>query len=345
VKILIIKPSSLGDVIHALPFLKAVKDAFPESIIDWLISKSLKGILEDNPLINDLIIIDKDSWKYPGNIGKTSRELINLRKTLRRRHYDMVIDLQGLLRSGIISMFAPSSLRIGFTDAREGSRYLYHRKVSVNGIAHAVDKNLEVARVIQKSQKSRVKSQKPEKIEFPLYIDKTAGERVKRLLGNINEKGYIVIVPSARWATKRWPEERFAGLISRIPIPCIIAGSRSDRPVAQRVYNLSQKKPVDLCGKTDLKELVALICNAGMLISGDTGPMHIAVALDVPVIALFGPTDPERTGPYGWRKKDNIRVIRSGAPCSPCKKRRCMDPFCMTDISVDMVLQEVKSLL
>jgi len=345
VKILIIKPSSLGDVIHALPFLKAVKDAFPDSIIDWVISKSLKDILDGNPLINELIVIDKDSWKDLGNIRRTSKELINLKKTLKRRHYDMVIDLQGLLRSGIVSLFTSSSQKIGFADAREGSRYLYDRRVPVNGITHAVDKNLEVARAIQKSQKSKIKSQKSEKIEFPLYIDKAARENVKRLLGNIGEKGYIVIVPSARWVSKRWPEENYANLISRIPMPCIIAGSRSARPVAQRIYELSQKRPVDLCGKTNLKELSALISDARMVISGDTGPMHIAVALEVPVVTLFGPTSPERTGPYGWQKKDNIRVIRINASCSPCRKKRCKDPFCMTNIMVEMVLEEVNSLL
>jgi heptosyltransferase-1 len=336
VKILIIKPSSLGDVIHALPFLKAIKDTFPDSVIDWVISKSLKDILDGNPLINELIIIDKDSWKDLGNIRMTSRELINLKKGLKKSHYDMVIDLQGLLRSGIISLFTSSSQKIGFADAREGSRYLYDRRVSVNGISHAVDKNLEVARAIG----ARIQNQK---VEFPLFVDRETRENVKHLIRGIDE--YIIIIPSARWHSKRWPEENFASLISRMPIPCIIAGSKYDRAVAQRIYELSQKRPVDLCGKTNLKKLSALISDARMVISGDTGPMHIAVALEVPVVTLFGPTDPQKTGPYGWQKKDNIRVIRINASCSPCRKKRCKDPFCMTNITVDTVLEEVNSLL
>ncbi len=333
-KILIIKPSSLGDVIHALPFLKAVKDTFPESTIDWIISSGLEGLLEGNPLINELIVINKDSWKRPKNIRRTSRELINLRRRLSSRGYDLVIDLQGLLRSGVISRFATSSLKIGFADAREGSRYLYDRRVSVNGIAHAVDKNLAVARAIG----ARIRA-----VKFPLFIDHKARESIRRLLNGIEE--YIVIIPSARWPTKRWPEEGFARLIERVSLPCVIAGGGQDRHIAQRISRLSRGRPINICGETSLKELSALISGARVVVSPDTGPMHIAVALGVPVVALYGPTDPVRTGPYGWQWKDNIRVISSGAPCSPCLKKRCKEPLCMTGIGVDMVVKEVEGLI
>lgn len=333
-RILIIKPSSLGDVIHALPFLKAIKDSFHDSVIDWVISRNLKGLLDGNPLINEIITIDKDSWKDIRSLKKTSRELLNLRDNLKRRHYDMVIDLQGLLRSGVISLFASSPVRIGFDDAREGSKYLYNKTVSVSGVSHAVDKNLEVARAIGAEINA---------IEFPLYIDKRAKEKVNGITDGI--KGYIIIFPSARWQTKRWPVENFAELISETPIPCIIAGSKSDISIAKKISELSLKRPLNLCGKTDLKELVALISDAKMVISGDTGPMHIAVALNVPVIALFGPTDPVRTGPYGWQYDNKMKVIRSKVSCSPCFRKRCKNTICMNDISVEMVLKEVKDSL
>ncbi len=333
-KILVIKPSSLGDVIHALPFLKAVKDTFPDSGIDWIISRNLQDILDANPLINELIVIDKDSWKDIMNLRRTSREIYNLKKTLKEKHYDMVIDLQGLLRSGVISLFTSSPLRIGFDNAREGSKHLYNKRVSVNMISHAVDKNLEVAKAIGAEVKG---------IEFPLYVDESVREKAKSLISDIDE--YIIIFPSARWHTKRWPIENFASLISGLSIQCIIAGSRSDRLMAQRISELSTKTPLNLCGKTDLKSLAALISDARIVISGDTGPMHIAVALDVPVVALFGPTDPMRTGPYGWQDNKNLTVIKSNTPCSPCFKKRCKDPFCMSSISVEMVMKEVKSLL
>lgn len=329
-KILIIKPSSLGDIIHALPFLRAVKDTFPDSSIDWIISRNLQDILDENPLINELIVINKDSWKDLRNLPGTSREIYDLKKTLKKRHYDIVVDLQGLLRSGIISLFTSSSLKIGFADAREGSRHLYDRRVSVNGVSHAVDRNLEVARAIGAEIK---------RIEFPLYIDREVREKARGLIKDIGE--YIIVFPSARWHTKRWPVEHFADLTSRLPIPCIIAGSKTDRLMARRIIELSSGRLVNLCGKTNLKELTALISDARMVVSSDSGPMHIAVALNVPVVALFGPTDPLRTGPYGWQRDRNKVVVRLNVPCSPCFKRKCGNPVCMTDISVGMVMKEV----
>jgi len=341
-KILIIKPSSLGDVIHSLPFLKSIKETFQDSSIDWVISKDLKEILEGHPLINKLIVIDKDSWKKLKKLPETVREVSKLIKTLRRSYYDMVIDLQGLLRSGLIAFFSRSSLKIGFEDAREGSRFFYDKKVAVNGMLHAVDKNLEIAKEIRKSQGIEHRKQKIEKVEFPLYIDRIAKENIKRLLGKVNEKEYMVIAPSARWETKRWPLKNFGMLISRLSVQCVIIGGSEDKQIAQQVMNLSNGKAINLTGKTNLKELVAIISKAMLAISNDSGPMHIAAALGVPVIAFFGPTDPVKTGPYGWQKNKDFKVIRTSIPCSPCFKKRCNDPVCMSDISVEMVLGEIK---
>jgi heptosyltransferase-1 len=341
-KILIVKPSSLGDIIHALPFLKAVKDSFPGAQVDWVISKNLKGLLEDNPLIHELIVFDKDSWKEIKNLPGTVSEIKGLRKFLKSKHYDMVIDLQGLLRSGLITFFTPASRKVGFEHAREGSRYFYDLKVPGNGAVHAVDRCLEIAGAI---------GAKSKKIEFPLYADMKAREKITRLTGNIPE--YIVIAPSARWATKRWPAGNFSSLIERIPLPCMIAGSKGDSEIAQEIIrgirNTEQgtqtATAVNLCGRTSLKELVALIAGAKAVVSNDSGPMHIAAALNKPLVALFGPTDPAKTGPYGWQKNKNMKVIRTSAPCSPCRKKRCGESDCMKDISVDAVFNALKEYL
>jgi len=332
----------LGDVIHSLPFLKAVKDTFPQASIEWVISKKLKGILEGNPLISELIVFDKDSWKSIKNLPQTLKDISLLKKTLKTKHYDMVIDLQGLLRSGLIALSAPAPLKIGFANAREGSRYLYDRKVPVNGVSHAVDRYLEVARAIG----ARV-----DRIEFPLYIDSEAKERVKRLIGEINE--YIIIVPSARWYTKRWPPEYFASLISKLSIPCIITGAKVDEEIARKIIKIEAtghgqqvtENILNLCGKTDLKELVALIAGAKAVVSNDSGPMHIGAALGVPVIALFGPTDPLKTGPYGWQKNRNLKVLRANVSCSPCFKKKCKEPICMSNINVETVFEALREYL
>lgn len=388
-KILIIKPSSLGDVIHSLPFLKAVKETFPDAHIEWVISKNLKGIIEENPLINELIVIDKDSWKSVKNLPETLRELSILRKTLSSKHYDIVVDLQGLLRSGLITFFTKAPLKIGFANAREGSRLFYDKKVSVNGVLHAVDKCLEVAMAVgakissvpSEDSRRRLTERRngriSDKVEFPLYIDNTAREKIKELVGGINE--YIVMVPSARWHTKRWPVEYFALLATRLSLPCVITGTNADREIIEKIIEVRNQKSehrqqirdnrqwttdngqqttepitqnpegrgkiINLCGKTDLKELLALIAGAKAVVSNDSGPMHIAAALNVPVIALFGPTDSEKTGPYGWQKKKNLKVLRASVPCSPCFKKKCKEPVCMSNISVETVLDELKEYL
>jgi heptosyltransferase-1 len=356
-KILIIKPSSLGDVIHALPFLHALKKSFPDSQIDWVISSNLKGIIEDNPLINNLIILNKDSWKSIKKLPSTLSELSSLRKTLKSRRYDMVIDLQGLLRSGLIAFSTPTTIKVGFADAREGSSFFYDKKVKVSKNLHAVDKCLEVA----KSVGARVN-----KACFPIHINSETKKSAKALVENM--KDYIVIVPSARWTSKRWPPEKFALLISKLSSPCIIVGSKGDSRIAGKILKhlsgttnqvgvssrakataktAGAQSPgvIDLCGKTDLKELTAVIAGAKAVISNDSGPMHIAAALGKPVIALFGPTDPEKTGPYGWQGSNTLKVLRAKVPCRPCRKRACNELICMDNIQVRAVLNSLKTFL
>jgi heptosyltransferase-1 len=342
-KILVIKPSSLGDVIHALPFLKALKDTFPEALIDWVISRNLKGILEDNPFINELIIFNKDTWKNMKRLGKTISEVSSLKKKLQSKHYDIVVDLQGLLRSGLISFFTPATQKIGFADAREGSRYLYDKKVSVPADMHAVDKCLQVAKELGADIR---------KVDFPLNVNRKAKDKLNKQLGDITD--YVVIVPSARWISKRWPVDSFASLIRKISIPCIISGSKGDRKIAQKIKERArpatekrtERGPVvDLCGKTDLKELTALIAGARAVVSNDSGPMHIAAALNIPTIAIFGPTDPSKTGPYRWQTNKNFKVLKADVPCSPCRKKKCREFECMSQVKAETVYKSLKTYL
>ncbi len=344
-KILVIKPSSLGDVIHALPFLNAVKETFPKAEIDWVISKSLKGLLEDNPLINNLIVMNKDSWKNIRRLPKTLAEIARLKRHLKKKKYDIVVDLQGLLRSGLIARSASAALKIGFADSREGSTIFYDKKVNVEKSLHAVDKCLEAAKEIG----ARVK-----KAKFPLYPARDAKESVRELLGST--KKYIVIVPSARWVSKRWPAEKFAALIKKTSLPCVIAGTRGDRKISGKIIDSFNKgggnkkagiedQVIDLCGKTDLKELVALLAGAKVVVSNDSGPLHIAAALNRPSVAVFGPTDPIKTGPYGWQTNKKLTVLKAPVPCGPCRNKNCDNIICMEKISVNKVLKAMREYL
>jgi lipopolysaccharide heptosyltransferase I len=333
-KILIIKPSSLGDIIHALPFLKTLRGSFRDAEIEWVISTGLKDVLDGNQLVDKLITFDKDSWKEPSRLPRTVKEIAALVKTLRSKQYDMVIDLQGLLRSGLMTFFSRSPRKIGFRQAREGSRIFYNQKISSNGSLHAVDRCLEVARYLDIRNTG---------VEFPITIDKSAKRRVRKLTGNTRE--YVVIAPSARWSTKRWPSRYFGLLISRLSVPCVITGSRSDDRIVREVLRSSGGKGLSLCSRTDLKELIALISESKVVVSNDSGPLHIGAALGVPVVALFGPTEPGKTGPYGWKENRNLKVIRQDIPCSPCFRKKCKDPLCMKGIQVETVLEEIREYL
>jgi len=339
VNILIIKPSSLGDVVHALPVLKALRDRYPESKIDWVISRVLVDLIDNHPMIDDLIIIDKDSWKDISKLPETLKEIRNLIRQLRSRYYDIVIDLQGLLRSGILTGIAKSQIKIGFANAREGSHLFYNKKIPTKNNLHAVDRYLEIVRAVGIEVK---------KVEFPIIIDKGAESKIRDM---VRRDTYVLIFPSARWLTKRWPPERFALLISEIKIPVVISGSGVDQSLGDSIIELTREindsiDIINFCGKTGLKELIALIHNATIVITNDSGPMHISAALNKPTLAIFGPTDPENTGPYGWKEKRNISVISARVDCSPCRKKKGCDHLsCMMEISVDTVKREVMRLL
>jgi heptosyltransferase-1 len=329
-KILIVKPSSLGDVVHSLPFLNAVKLSFPNSEIHWVIAKGLEGLLDGNPMINRLIVINKDVWKKISRTVDTLVEVRRLFKKIREERYDLVVDLQGLLRSGLITMASRAPARIGFTEAREGSTFFYTAKVRGGKDLHAVDRYLKIAAALGCEADGSA---------FPLPLIKESDSWVKAFKSDLKE--YIVLVPGARWATKIWPAENFGKVASLVQVPSLVVGSRADRGIADKVVEASRGRAVSVAGKTSLMELIEIMRGAKLVISNDSGPMHIAAALGVPVVAIFGPTSPERTGPYGGPHV----IVRSGAACAPCFKKKCRDMKCMKEVTPEEVGKRVKESL
>lgn len=327
-KILIIKPSSLGDVVHSLPFLNAIKETFPFSEIHWLIAKGLEGLLENHPMVKKLWVINKDQWKNLRKIKETAIEFKSLFKELEDESYDIVIDLQGLLRSGMLTYATRASVRVGFKEAREGSSLFYTHKIKGGREIHAVDRYLKIASAF---------GCKVEDVKFPMPLIKES-ESVKKLKKNIGD--YAVLVPGARWKTKRWLPANFGKLASMLDIKTLIVGSSSDAEIAKDIELCSGGKALSMAGKTDIKELISIIRGARYVITNDSGPMHIAAALNIPVIALFGPTNPVRTGPYG---KNNI-IVKSDIECAPCYKKNCKRVKCMDNISVEKVYEAVMSI-
>lgn len=326
-KILIVKPSSLGDVVHSLPLLNSIRSCFPKSEIHWVIAKGLEGLLEGHPMIDGVVIINKDMWKKISRAGRTLMEIGALFSGLRSGGYDMVIDLQGLLRSGLITASTGAPLRIGLAEAREGSTLFYNRKVSTGREMHAVERYLEVAHELGCNSRDVI---------FPFPLVKNGLKGIRELKASLND--YVVLVPGARWDTKVWPAESFGRLASMLPLKSVVVGSSKDAPIADRIVGMAGGKTVSLAGRTTLAELIEVMRDARMVVSNDSGPMHIAAALNVPVAAIFGPTSPERTGPYG---RGHV-IIRSERECSPCFRKKCRDFRCMAEIRPESVLERIR---
>jgi len=325
-KILIVKPSSLGDVVHSLPFLNSIKACFPKAEIHWVIAKGLEGLLTCHPMVDRLIIINKDMWKKLSRTADTLKEVRHLLKDIRNEQYDLAVDLQGLFRSGVITMATGAPVRAGFSEAREGSSLFYNLKVKGGIDVHAVERYMKIAGALGCDD---------ENIIFPFSLCSGEMRNIEGIKRDL--KDYAVIVPGARWDTKIWAAANFGRIASLLPLKSIVIGSKSDMEIAEKVVQASRGKAISLAGRTSLKELIELMRNARLVISNDSGPMHIAAGFNVPVFAIFGPTSPVRTGPYG----KGHTIIKSNLECAPCFKKHCSDLKCMQGITVDVVYEKI----
>jgi heptosyltransferase I len=321
--------------VHALPTVSALRRVFPSARFTWLVKREWADVLDGNPDINEVLAVDLSLGGWPDAIRR-----------VRAGRFDLVVDLQGLLRSALLSWVSGAPVRVGFANGREGSPWFYTDRVAVptRGM-HAVDRYLLVARFLGASAES------PSASDFPLPQDSAADNHISALLAREHIRSGTVLVamhPTARWPTKQWLPESFAETADRLQqqdaVRVVLIGGREDRVLAERVMHHMQSAPIDLIGKTTLKELIAFLRRARMLITNDSGPMHLAAAVGTPVVALFGPTDPARTGPYGV----GHTVLRSGVPCSPCFSRRCSNTVmmqCMTTIPPHVVIDAARKLL
>ena len=342
-EILIVKLSAIGDVVHTLPFLDVLHRNFPRAKIDWVVEEAAAGIIEGHPTIRRVMVSRRKTWLRrlieERRFSAVSREILSFVKDLRRYRYDWVIDLQGLLKSGLLVGLAKGGRKVGMTGAREGAwLFLREPSVSVNYDQHAIDRYLEVASSLGCTW-DRWDSR------IPLF--EAHGRQVDQMLHRegVRSGSLVAINPMAKWKTKLWEPELFAALADRIlkdfSGDVIFTGSQADRPIIEKISSMMKTRPLNLAGRTGLKELAYLYGQCRVLVTTDTGPMHMAAAMNCPVVALFGPTSPLRTGPYG----SGHRVITSGAACGPCFKKMCDQWSCMRDITVDSVYEAVKEIL
>ncbi len=326
-RFLIVRLSSLGDVIHALPVLAALRDTFLRARIDWLIDKRWQPLLAGNPDLNETIVMN----------GGSIREFFRCSKQLREEKYTAVLDVQGLYKSAILARRAPAAQRIGFSwsFAREGAASLfYSQKVKPSG-THIVDQN----RALAQAAGARL-----DEVRFPLFVSSESQGTIDQLLRSASIERYIVLSPGGGWRYKRWPVERFGALAEKLfdahRYRIIVNVGPGEFEIGEAVIgNAGLAMPIMV--QYELPELKALLMRADLVVAGDSGPLHLAAALGTPVIGLYGPTDPARNGPYGGKDI----VIRHASNDDTTHDREDSDSEAMLAITIDEVFAAVEERL
>lgn len=318
-RILIVKLSSFGDLFHVLPLVHELKQQCAAHI-DWLTQDAYTGLVGCFPDVDHVL-------EFPRYAPL--RRLAWLQH-LRNTRYDMILDCQGLLKSAVLARLARGERRIGPSFHREGSRLFYDEVAGAcNKQRHAVDEHQDMLRHLGLNVPAPV---------FPVHFPSRT----------LTEPGpHIAITAHSRWSTKNWPEERFEALIERLLThtggTIYLPGDAATAAWSARVAARGAGRVVDLAGKTTMVEMGSLLQAMDLLVSVDSGPVHLAAAIGIPCVTVFGPTDARRTGPYGNRH----RVLTAPIDCRPCFSRTCRRgcTACLQNVPVDEVLQAVLDLL
>ena len=310
-KILILKPSSLGDVVQALPVLRLLKSHLPQSEIYWWLAADLSPLLEGDPDLAGIFRFERRRW---ASIRHWNELFLSVRQ-MRAMKFDWVIDLQALARSGFMAWLSSGDLTIGLDDAREGARGFYDHIVPRPTFhTHAVDWYLSLLPLLGV----------PVHWNFTWLPIRAEVEAAVQQKWSPTSQRWLAIQPGARWPNKRWPVEYFGELVRQLAadytdLRFAILGGQADKKLGETIARVEPKLCLNLTGETSLPEMIEWIRISELMITNDTGPLHVAAALGKPVVAMFGPTEPRRTGPY--RQVD--QVIQLSLPCVPCLKSTC----------------------
>ena len=347
-RILIIKPSSLGDIVHTLPLVHALKRSFSGIHLGWIVQAGFADLLGRDPAVDTVYPITIASTSDPGAgrsawlvAGRQTLATIRrMRTALAAAPYDLVLDLHASFRSGLLGRTNPGGLRIGFADARELNTFFQQQKVVVpEDVEHALEKNLLFADHLGCSACAE---------DFFMSCTEHDARMVQGLLAEhgigATEK-IIYANPAARWQTKFWPAEHWARLADDFAsrnLTMVFGGSALDLEYIATIARQMQTPAIVAAGRTGLPQTVALLQRSSLYVGLDSGPMHMAARCGTPVVALFGPTHPARVGPYRVAHK----IVRArDLDCLECRRRSCDHLSCMKNISVPMVRDAALGLL
>ena len=333
-RILIINVNWLGDVLFSTPFIRAIRKRFPQSYIACMVVPRCRSMLELNPNLNEIIIYDEEG-RHKGILGKTKLIMF-----LRSKRFDAAFILHRSFTRALIVFLSGIKKRIGYRTKRR--TLLLTDPVELPRIGtHKVDYFLNIAGRFGADTDTK---------DYEFFVSDLDRKYTENLLSKegIGKKDKLVVInPGGNWDLKRWPKENFAklsdSLIKKLEVKVAISGAEKDRGLGKEIASIMKEKAAVLCGRTSLKELGALLERADLVISNDSGPMHIAVSMKTPVVSLFGPTSSEFTGPYG---RGNYTVLCRSVGCKvPCYQLDCTDNRCMKAITPEEVFAEAKEML
>ena len=362
-RILLIKPSALGDVVHTIPVLPKLRARFPTAQIDWLITPDNAGLVRHHPDLSGVVLFDRQRFAHLGRNWTATTEPLRLLRHLWQARYDLVIDLHGQMRSALITLATGAPVRVGFdrpirwtrpasghdalrnfprhgwTGAREGSWIAYSHHIPISTLdVHAIDRYLWLTPILGLDDSP---------IDSRIYLSAEIEAAAQQFLEQYALQQFGALVPGTIWETKHWYPERFAEVgqwLKKQGFDVVVLGSNRDRRRCEQITQLC-RGAVDFSGQTTPAELAAILKRAAVCVTNDSGAMHLAVALDRPVVSVFGPTNPVHIGPYDRPQA----VVRADLPCSPCNFRRLSQcshgHACMAEVSAKIVIERVESAL
>lgn len=332
-RIAIVKPSALGDVMHALPVLSGLRRRFPDAHIAWVVNHIYAPLLKPHPELNEVIPFDRNSLRNGWLKGAAA--FVRFMRHLRRQRFDLVLDLQGLLRSGLMTLATGAPVRLGLASAREGARFCYtHRIDDGDGVQHAVDRCWRMAEALGADGE----------ICAHLPVEENARRWALDVMSRW-PRPWLAVGAGARWLTKRWPPEHFAVLIQRAQASfggtAVLIGAPDEMDVSRRTAEAVGGPVCDLTGRTTLPQLAAVLAEADALLANDTGPLHLAVALGRPVVAPYTCTQVARNGPYG----QFARATETQVWCHGSYLKRCDRLECMAELTPDRLWPHLHEVL
>ena len=327
--ILIVRLGAMGDIVHALPVAAALRDRFPDTRIDWVVDERHCALLELVPVIDRRIVLRSRS-------ASLCSRVMELRRTLIRESYDIAIDVQGLLKSAVVARLSGARRILGFTapHLRERSARVFYTETHEPGAAaHVIEKNLTLAASLGADVSG---------IRVPLRVPVSAAlDAIRHRHGAVGNTPFVVLNPGAAWPNKRWPPDRFGAVAQWLRrthgLRSVVTWGPGDETMAAAVV-AGSADAAELAPSTSIADLVAIVHEAVLVVSGDTGPVHLAAAVGTPVVGIYGPTDAGRNGPWSV---DDVTVSRFTA-CGCHHKRSCrLAQWCLEAISVDDVVAAI----